>query len=882
MNAERHQRLMRIIGEALECEAGRRDSLLAERCAGDPSLRSEAERLLAREMAAEDFLENSIVAAAGDASAGAAEPLVGRQVGPYRIAQPIGRGGMGTVYLAMRADGEFRQRVAVKVINRGMDTDLILRRFRAERQILADLEHVNIARLLDGGTTDDGLPYLVMEYVEGVPVDIYVRSRGLSTADRLHLFRGVCDAVIYAHRKGVIHRDLKPSNILVTPEGTPKLLDFGIAKLLRLDASLPGTEATTLSARLLTPEYASPEQLRGETGTEASDVYSLGAVLYELLTERRAHLLRSRLPEEVSKVVAEVRPVRPSDAVLGAAAEAGGGYSGGPGDEERTRLQRRLKGELDNIILTALRPEPGRRYATVADFSEDVRRHLEGLPVVARKDSVTYRALKFFGRHRSFATTVAVVAVMCLLLGTYLGSSTRRPNLKASAAVITFDSTGSEAESEHISEGVTASLARSLSGLPRLVIARRGQLPGAGGATFDSQAVGQALGVETLLTGSVSFHGESLTIRADIIDAASAQTIWSKRYSGRPGDILALEREMAEDVARELGLSPEDGVRAGPRRGTEDAEAYLLYLKGHQLWSRRTYLAIKQGIDYFQRAIEKDPDYALAYTGLANSYFLLGVWGKNVPGEMFQQSRSAALKALEMEPRLAEAHTSLAVVRWLYDWDWAEADREFQLAIRYDPHYTTAHHWYGLYLAEMGRFDEAVAAEKHALELDPLSLYVTADLGRVYFYSRRYQEALEQYRKAAAMNPTFDAFHVEACYVYEQLGMFDEWYGTMDILGRFDEAGSREAFRAGGYKGYLRAQLASYEKPAAPRDWSVTYYLAEIHATLGDADQAFKLLDQAFEARDHKMAQLKVNPKFDGLRGDLRFNQLLRRMNLTP
>jgi serine/threonine protein kinase/tetratricopeptide (TPR) repeat protein len=408
---------MQVLGDVFEREPGERAAALARACGDDESLLEEVERLLAREERAAAFLEESPLEAAARARAGESESLVGRRVGAYRVVREIGRGGMGAVFEAVRADDEFEKRVAVKLIKRGMDTDAILRRFRIERQILATLDHPNIARLLDGGTTADGLPYLVMEYVEGLPVNEYADAHRLSTNERLKLFRTVCAAVSYAHQNLVVHRDIKPSNILVQEDGTPKLLDFGIAKLL--DAR-QGAGETATALRVMTPEYASPEQVRGESVTTATDIYALGVLLYELLTGRRPYRFKSRSPVEVARAVCEQEPEKPSTAVSRVERTQTGDASSkrvtpeGVGlvrEGDAKRLARRLSGDLDNIVLLALRKEPERRYHSVSEFSEDIRRHLEGLTVSARRDTFAYRGAKFVRRHKVGVAAAAVVAL---------------------------------------------------------------------------------------------------------------------------------------------------------------------------------------------------------------------------------------------------------------------------------------------------------------------------------------------------------------------------------------------------------------------------------------------------------------------------------------
>jgi serine/threonine protein kinase/tetratricopeptide (TPR) repeat protein len=392
ITAERWRHVKAIVAEALEIDSpAQRIALARERCGSDAALLSEVESLLVQTTTAmEQYAANTSTAVRSDAT-----PLaVGRRIGAYAIIRELGRGGMGTVYLAARADEEFHKEVAIKLLKRGTDTDEVLRRFRAEREILARLEHPNIARLIDGGTTDDGLPYFVMEYVVGLPVTVFCNEKALAVEGRLELFLKICSAVQFAHQNLVVHRDLKPANILVAADGEPKLLDFGIAKLLAADDG--GAFSLTIAdQQRLTPAYASPEQVRGEVITTVSDVYALGALLYEMLSGSTAHRFAAGHPSptELLRVVAENQPLRPSAAAADPI------------------TARRLRGDLDNIVLMALRKEPARRYSGVGALAEDVRRHLRRFPVRARKDTLAYRASRFVQRNR-----IAVAAVSLLVL----------------------------------------------------------------------------------------------------------------------------------------------------------------------------------------------------------------------------------------------------------------------------------------------------------------------------------------------------------------------------------------------------------------------------------------------------------------------------------
>ncbi|GLC26716.1 protein kinase domain-containing protein [Roseisolibacter agri] len=383
-SAARWARIRALFGDALERAPAERDAFLDDACGDDAALRAEVASLLSAHDDADDFLARTALDAAGDALPDEASAYAGRRAGSYRLLREIGRGGMGTVYLAVRDDDAYRKQVAVKLVKRGMDTDAIVRRFRHERQILATLDHPHVARLLDGGSTDDGLPYFVMEYIDGQPIDAWCRARALSVADRLRLFHTVCGAVHFAHQHLVIHRDIKPGNILVTADGTPKLLDFGLARLLDADHE----QASTLAAgapRAMTPEYASPEQARGAPISTLSDVYSLGVLLYELLTGKRPYDFPSHSPHDVARVVCEVEPPRPSVA------------------------SPRLPRDLDTIVAKAMHKDAARRYVSAQQLAEDVRRFLDGRPVIARPDTWRYRATKFVRRNAAGVAAASLV-----------------------------------------------------------------------------------------------------------------------------------------------------------------------------------------------------------------------------------------------------------------------------------------------------------------------------------------------------------------------------------------------------------------------------------------------------------------------------------------
>ena len=414
MTPERYQQLMKVVDQVIDLPPEDRHAILNQFCKGDRALRREAEQLLAAKVNITEFLEHSPLEALNDVTA---DSMVDRRIGRYRITEAIGRGGMGAVYKGVRDDDEYQTEVAIKLIKRGMDTDYILRRFRNERQILANLNHPNIARLLDGGTTEDGLPYFVMEYIDGQAIDDYCSEKSFTTEECLQLFRVVGSAVQYAHQNFIVHRDLKPANILITKDGVPKLLDFGIAKILQTEATASATALTATELRVMTPHYASPEQIKGAQITTASDVYSLGVVLYELLTGQKPYRFDSKAADDIARVICEQEPLRPSRAVRDqSACEPGGSTAGDASDSKASRRKFALRGDMDAIVMMALRKEPERRYSSVEQFSDDIGRYLDGLPVRAHRDTVGYRASKFVRRHKTAVAATAVV-VLAIVAG---------------------------------------------------------------------------------------------------------------------------------------------------------------------------------------------------------------------------------------------------------------------------------------------------------------------------------------------------------------------------------------------------------------------------------------------------------------------------------
>jgi TolB-like protein/Tfp pilus assembly protein PilF len=875
---QRWKQVEEVLDAALDRPAAERAAFVTVACAGDADLRSEVDSLLASHDQASQFLETAAVPGVPLHAFAEGRPatLAGARIGPYRIVSEIAHGGMGAVYLAERDDSEYNQQVAIKLIKSDLGSTSGVRRFRQERQILADLDHPNIARLLDGGTTEDGRPYFVMELVEGVPIDAYCDERKLAVAQRLGLFGTVCSAVAHAHRQRVVHLDLKPANILVTAGGIPKLLDFGIARLLNPE---PDAQRTATAARLMTPEYASPEQLSGGPLTEASDVYALGALLFRLLTDRSPYRVGSDLPYELARAICEQEPDPPST------------FAGPP------HAPQDVAGDLDAIVLKALRKEPQRRYGSVEELAQDLRRHLDGRPVRARKDGVAYRAGKFVRRNRAAAITALTVAASAAVLSAVVYHGTRvavpgaptTPAAIGSLAVLPLANLSRDPEEEYFADGMTEALITDLSRIRSVRVVSRTSVMRYKGAEKPLPEIARELGVDGVVEGSVLRSGGRVRITAQLIRASDDRHLWAESYDRELRDVLAVQGAVAQAIASaikgQLSLGDQERLSA-PR--PIDPKAYLPYARGRYLWNKRTPESLEGAITYFEQALAEDPAYAAAYSGLADAHFYLGYGFGRVPArEAMPRAKAAALKALELDETLAEAHTSLALVKVFYDWDWAGAEREFRRAIELNPNYATAHHGYTVLLAAMHRSEESVAEARRALEVDPLSLPVNNIVASMLNAAGRYDESIEQYRKTIELDPTFAMAQDNLGAVYEREGLekqaIAQYLKAEELSGgsRARVEGLRRAYDRDGFRGFRRQKLA-----LATAEWKGWHFstaaIASLHASLGEYDEAMRWYEKAYEARSGSLIWINVgvsDPR-KGLRADPRFQDLLRRMGL--
>ena len=695
-------------------------------------------------------------------------PRGGQRVGAYVIVRELGRGGMGTVFLAERADGQFEKQVAIKILNRGADTAEILRRFRAERQILARLDHPNIARLLDAGTTDDGLPYFIMDYIVGAPVTRFAVAQKLSTRQRLELFLKICAAVEFAHRNLVVHRDIKPSNILANAEGEPKLLDFGIAKLLAKDED--AAQLTTEAQQHLTPICASPEQAKGDPITVATDIYSLGALLYEMLSDQKPHRFSTARPtrEELALVVGEQVPSPPSAVAS---------------DAQTARL---LRGDLDAIVLFAMHKEPGMRYATVADLAADIRRHLAREPVVARHPTLGYRAKCLIKRNGSrLVVSAAVVIVLAGVLFAFWarsqqnareaasmrtrGVSASASDTRKSIAVLPFENLGDNNSPSYFADGVQDNILTDLGKVGDLkVISRSGVAPYRG-KNRNMKQIGRDLGIANVLEGSVQISGDRVRINAQLIDTQTDSQIWAEQYDRKLEDIFALQSELAQTIAAQLKATLSTGEKAEIwRQPTQDLQAYDLYLRAraafrggggtipHENWN--------EAVSLLNRAIARDPKFTLAYCLLNEVYVLHYRFGEDHSPQHLAAAKDAAETALRLEPNREEAR--LALARYYYHGlsDYRQTEQELSSIPSSAPHEVEFFTLASLVERRLGQFAASIRDGEKAVELDPQNASLAASLVADVFgieTIRRFRACSERGHCAPAWSKTHGTFAVK-------------------------------------------------------------------------------------------------------------------------
>ncbi len=824
------------------------------------------------------------LAAAAESSALAASGLApGARVGPYQLIRRLGAGGMAEVWLARRADGAFKREVALKLpmpsrLQAGLEV-----RFARERDILASLEHPHIARLYDAGVDPQGLPYLAMEYVQGAPLTDWCDAQRLGISQRLGLFLQVLEAVQYAHEKSVIHRDLKPSNILVTESGQVRLLDFGVARLLEAeDTDQPAL--TSVYGRALTPDYASPELLRGDPIDARSDLYSLGVLLYELLTATRPYRLKSAASiGALDQAIATIEVKKPSMQLEQSAAATRASTA--------ERLARQLRGDLDAVVLKALAKEPVQRYPSAAALAEDLRRYLDGKPIRARPARIVYRLRKFILRNRALlaVSVAALAAILAVVSYARYRESLARVTVSAAAtnvvseksiAVLPFVDMSEHKDQEYFSDGLSEELIDMLTKIPDLRVPARTSSFYFKGKQATIADIAKALGVSHVLEGSVRKSGNTLRVTAQLIRADNGYHVWSETYDRKLDDIFQIQDEIAKSVVNGLKVSVLGGTipRATP---TDNSDAYLLYLQAKEIHYRGNSLdSSRKAIDYLHEALRLDPEFSQGWvtlaTFLAADYNLFDVTPHDEARALIY---SALDHARKLEPSLLPIHVVLGRVLYEVDWSWQAADAELKQAIELEPGNSEAHRLAGYLATTYGRFDEAIEQSEKAIELDPLQPWNYIGRGYAAYRSGRLAQAEANFRTALDLAPGSGKFHCLLGAVLIARGQHESALAEMknESNPRFRHVGMALALGALGQSNESDKELRTAEQEFGDE---MGYWIAMVYAARRDPDRAFAWLDRAFNVYGDGITWIKGDPLLSSLVEDPRYKALLQKMRL--
>ncbi len=799
--------------------------------------------------------------------------MIGQTFSHYRILEKLGGGGMGVVYAA--EDLKLGRRVALKFLPEELNKNpQALERFHREARAASALNHANICTIHDI-EEHEGRFFLVIELLEGETLKQRVAGRALATDALLDISIQVADALDAAHKKGIIHRDIKPANIFITNRGQVKLMDFGLAKLAPdgnvAGATVGSLEGITTEEALTSPgvamgivAYMSPEQARGEEQDARTDLFSFGAVLYEMATGRVA------FPGPTSAVIfhaiLERTPPNPSS------------------------VNSNLPSRFNEIVSKTLEKDRALRYQSAAEIGADLKRlkrDTESTRVTAAAATAgspsPSRNMKLRMGVLAAGLSIAVVLALALL---FSGQKIKEATMD-SVAVLPFVNATGDPNAEYLSEGITQDLVSTLSQLPNLKVVSLASAYRYKGKSIDPPTVARELGVHTILTGRMLQRGNDLSISAEFVDAEHDRVMWSKQYQWRLTDVPNIQTQITQDITENLKMNLSGAEKSRmAQRPTENGEAYQLYLRGRFYWNKRTAEGVNKATGYFQQAIDRDPNYALAYAGLADCYYVTFFNNFTISqAESAAKSRAAATKALDLDPSLAETHVSMGQVLEIFDWDFAGAEREFRRALVINPGYATGLQWYAELLENLARYDEALATIRRAQEADPFSLVINAALGQILSRSGRTKEAVVQFQKTLDLERNFPLGHFLFGLALVRDGKNEQ------AMKEFEQAvqSSPESPVYRGMLAYAYAQTGRIEEARkilgdviqeAKADRASWQDVAGIYAALGEKDHAFAALEMAFQRRDSRMTMLLDHEALISLRGDPRFSDLVRRVGL--
>mgnify|MGYP000979722577 CR=1 FL=1 len=869
-DAERWQQIDQLFEAALERPPAARPAFLAEACGEDGELHREVSSLLAAAARAEDFIEASPV----PSLLGTQGKRIGQTLGHYQLDALLGVGGMGEVYRAH--DLRLGRGVAVKVLPPHLaQNHEAIRRFEREARAVAALSHPNILAIHDFGVEGE-TSYAVMELLEGETLQARLARGTLPWPEAVAIAQAVAEGLAAAHAKGIIHRDIKAANIFLTTDGRVKILDFGIARvkaaLLKKEAqpALSPSGNTTKEGTLLgTPSYMSPEQVRAEKAEAPSDIFSLGCLLVEMLTGT-APFTRPTVAETLAAIL---RDEPPNLAKLGLTGS-------------------KLPSALDRIARRCLAKAPDDRYQNAQDLAAELAVLVERPP----RSSGAFRAVVAARAPQrvnwlQLALTLTAVALLIFASLTIRQWRQRAATpLRETLAVLPLTNASQNAELDYLCDGITENLTNKLAALPQLRVLSWSAAARYKGQAVDPRAVGQQLNARRLLLGKLTQHGDQLTIAVEMVDAADGSHLWGAMYQLAQAEALDLHASIAQQIAANLNVHPTAPQQAAlAKRHTANPEAWQLYLKGRFFWNQRTSESFQQAIPFFEQALRVDPQFALAYAGLADTYVLRDDAQMDYRAAN-EKAKEFAQRALQLDDSLAEAHATLAFAAFMLDWDWARADAEFRQTLQLNPNYATAHHWYAEYLVTQGRFDEALAEINQARELDPLSPAISKDVGVYLYFAHRFPEAVTQLRKTAELHPDFKDLNDVYSWLanaYEQQGNYPEMLRAYLTFKHLSKAPAEElqqlesGFAQTGIAGYRRAKLAILQHKLQNGGTVRAISVAHVYSMLGERDAALEWLDKAYADRHYGLTYLKVDPRFDRLRSDARFQALLRRIGLV-
>jgi eukaryotic-like serine/threonine-protein kinase len=900
MDRERWQQIDTIFKSALERAPYERAAFLDEACRSDEFLRREVESLIVHDQARSFMDDPAFADASRLLTLNRTNSLLNQSLGPYKILGLLGAGGMGEVYLALHTTTN--RKVALKLLPPYLINDEQRAwRFQQEARAVLALNHPNIVTIYDIGQAGD-IHFIATEFIEGETLRERMAHAPLEIKEALDIAIQVAGALAAAHKAGVVHRDIKPENIMLRPDGYVKVLDFGLAKLTESYGPATASAIAKLDTEpglvVGTARYMSREQARGLAVDARTDIWSLGVVLYEMVAGRAP--FEGATPIDVIISIVENEPAPLVRYTPTAPAHLEQILNKALAKDREQRFQhvtdllielRSLKRELEiEAELQHPFPSNGRSAELATNNGRQTTVETTNQPIGhAHTASHAKEVVRGIKRHWTTAIIIAITLSLAIAALTYYSGRGNRTPIN-SIAVLPFVNDSVDPATEYLSDGITESLINSLSQLPTLRVMARSTAFSYKGRAVDPREVGRELGVDAVLMGRVSQRGDALSIQADLVNVADGSQLWGEQYNRSLSDVLAIQQEISREISERLRLKiTGEEQRRVTRHSTRDTEAYQLYLKGRYHWNKRTDEGFRRAIEYFLQAIEKDPSYALAYVGLADSYLLHELLPAR---ERYPKAKAAALQALGIDETLGEAHVSLAAIKNWYDWDWPGAEIEFKRAIELSPNYPTAHHWYGELLANLGRFDESVAEYQRALELDPLSLAISSDLGIVYYQARQFDRAIEHLKKVKEIDPNYVRTHFYLAQVYEEKAMFEEALAELERGGLLERdspsdvakeiAAIRNAFRSSGARGYWRMRLEIAKKLGTKKRVYLANYstvMAILHARVGDRDQAFEWYEKVYENREPSLLWLKVAPECDSLRSDPRFKDLLRRIN---